>query len=223
MYQDFEKRTAKVFEDIRKNQKVVIEDISDDFEDLSEDIINKRIIRTENVYKTKIPDNFYPYFLSVDELKLKWNVDADFDSSGGEFYVKNLTGMFLNPLETFDKDNISPDDVILLKQGYRFFAFHYDDKSAIKISKKEIAPNIFFIPLYLGKESLKLNLSFPEYMEHTLKTRGFWGWQYLFTGLKFKDFDFNLETDLKESFECLEIAFPNEDFSEYYERFRGMK
>jgi len=108
-----------------------------------------------------------------------------------------------------------------LKQGYRFFAHHYDERSAIKINKQEVESNVFFIPLV--EEPLKLNLSYPEYMEHVLKTRGFWGWQYLFTGLKFKDFDHDLERDLQESFECLKIAFPDEDFSDYVNRFESMK
>ena len=108
-----------------------------------------------------------------------------------------------------------------MKQGYRFFAHHYDERSAIKINKQEVESNVFFIPLV--EEPLKLNLSYPEYMEHVLKTRGFWGWQYLFTGLKFKDFDHDLERDLQESFECLKIAFPDEDFSDYVNRFESMK
>jgi hypothetical protein len=221
MYQEFEKKAIISFKKLKENKKINIKEISSSFRDLSEDIIKNRITRTENNYKIKIPEEFYPYILSIDEVKLKWNINSDFDFPGGEFYIRNVTGMFYNPLETFEKDDISPDDAKLLKQGYRFFAFHYDDRSAIKISEKEIESNVFFVPS--AEEPMKLEISYPEYMDYSLKTKGFWGWQYLFTGLKFKDFDFNLEADLKESFECLEVAFPNEDFSEYYERFESMK
>jgi hypothetical protein len=44
-----------------------------------------------------------------------------------------------------------------------------------------------------------------------------------FTDLTFDEVDFNLEKELTERLPYLTMLFPNEDFSEYFERFERMK
>jgi hypothetical protein len=224
MYQEYEKRVIKVFEDLKKDQKIIIKEISDDFEELSDDRVIKKVLRVENSFKVKVPEEFYSYIFSLDELKLNWNINfGDCFETGGEIYITNITGMFLNPLTTFDKNTVPPHEAKLLKQGYRFFDFRAasGDMAAVKVNNGQVESNVYWV--LAAEEPIRLNLSYPEYMEHILKVRGLHFWQYLFSDLTFDEVDFNLEEELTERLPYLTMLFPAEDFSEYFERFERMK
>lgn len=224
MYQEFENKVIRVFDGLKKNKKIIIREISDDFEKMSDEEIKKGLSRVGKSYKINLSEDFYPYLLSVDVLKLNWNIDfEDYFETGGEIYIKDLTRIFLNPLTTFDKDNVPPHEAKLLKQGYRFFDFRSasGDMAAVKVNDGQIEPNVYWVPA--AEEPIKLSISYPEYMEHILKTRGLHFWEYLFSDLSFDEVDFNLEEELNERLPYLTILFPDEDFSEYFERFERMK
>lgn len=224
MYQEYEKRVIKVFEELKKNQKIIIKEISEDFRDLSREIFEKRKQRIENNYNVTITETFFPYFFSMDYLKLSWDVDyGDYFETGGEIYITNITGMFLNPLTTFDKDNVPPHEGRLLKQGFRFFDFRSasGDMAAVKLDNGQVEPNVYWVPA--AEEPIKLCISYPEYMEHILKTRGLHYWEYLFSDVNLDEVDFNLEDELTERLPYLTMLFPDEDFSEYFDRFEQMK
>ncbi len=224
MYQIFEKRVFETFEGLKNTKKVIIKGISEDFEELPEDRIKKRILRVETDYKVKVPEEFYPYIFSLENLKLNWSIDfGEYFETGGEMYVWNFSRMFLNPLTTFDKDNVPPHEAKLLKQGYRFFDFRSasGDMAAVKVNDGQVAPNVYWVPA--AEEPIQLSISYPEYMEHILKTRGLHFWEYLFSDLSFDEVDFNLEEELNERLPYLTMLFPDEDFSEYFERFERMK
>lgn len=222
--QEYEKRVINVFEDLKRNNKIIIKEISENFRDLSEEIVKKRKQRTESNYKINLSEIYFPYFFSIDYLKLNWNIDfGDYFETGGEIYITNITGMFMNPLTTFDKNNVPPHEAKLLKQGYRFFDFRSasGDMAAVKVNNGQIEPNVYWVPA--AEEPIKLSISYPEYMEHILKTRGLHFWEYLFSDLSFDEVDFNLEEELTERLPYLTMLFPDEDFSEYFERFERMK
>lgn len=224
MYQEFENKVIRVFDGLKKNKKIIIREISDDFEKMSDEEIKKGLSRVEKSYKINLSEDFYPYLLSVDVLKLNWNINfEDYFETGGEIYIKDLTRIFLNPLTTFDKDNVPPHEAKLLKQGYRFFDFRSasGDMAAVKVNDGQVEPNVYWVPA--AEEPIKLSISYPEYMEHILKTRGLHFWEYLFSDLSFDEVDFNLEEELNERLPYLTILFPDEDFSEYFERFERMK
>jgi hypothetical protein len=224
MYQAFENRVVEVFTKIKMNEKIIIKEISDDFEELSDEVIKKGLSRIVKNYKVNLSEDFYPYLMSVDVLKLSWYINlGECFETGGEIYIKDLTRIFLNPLTTFDKDNVPPHEAKLLKQGFRFFDFRSasGDMAAVKVDNGQIKPNVYWVPA--AEEPIKLSISYPEYMEHILKTRGLHYWEYLFSNVNLDDVDFNLEDELTERLPYLTMLFPDEDFSEYFDRLEFLK
>jgi hypothetical protein len=224
MLQKFEKKASIIFDNLKKDKRILIKKISNNFKDLEEGTIIKYVDRTYKLYDVHIPQDYHPYMLSIDTLRLNWNINfGEYIETGGEIDIDDLTGLFVNPLNTFDKKNVPQRDAKLLEQGFRFFDFKSasGDMAAVKVIKKEIEPTVYWIPV--AEQPVKMSLSYPEYMEHALNTRGLYYWQYLFTDLSFNDVGFNLEEELTERLPYLTMLFPDEDFSEYFEKFEKMK
>jgi hypothetical protein len=224
MAQEFEKRVIVIFDKLNKDKRVVIKRVSDEFKELTEEKHQKRLDFIKNVYNINLPNEFHPYILSVDVLRINWNINrGEYTETGGEIDINDVTRLFVNPLNTFDKKNVPQRDAKLLEQGFRFFDFRSasGDMAAVKVIKKEVEPAVYWIPV--AEQPIKMSISYPEYMEHALKTRGLYYWQYLFTDLSFNDVDFNLQGELTERLPYLTMLFPDEDFSEYFERFEKMK
>lgn len=184
----------------------------------------KWLLRAEEDYEIPFPSDFYSYFMSVDYMKLRWDIDfGEYIETGGEIRISNLTSMLLNPLETFNKDHVPPHETKLLKQGYRFFDYRSGsgDMAAIKIVNRQIEPKVYWVPA--AEEPIELSISYPEYMEHILKVRGLHFWQFLFADLSLDVVEFNLGEELEERLPYLTMLFPDEDFGEYFERFERLK
>ena len=67
--------------------------------------------------------------------------------------------MFMNPLTTFDMDNVPPHEAKLLKQGYCFFDFRAasGDMAAVKVNHGQIEPHVYWVPA--AEEPIKSILS----------------------------------------------------------------
>ncbi len=216
-----EKYEAMIFQ-ISSNKQIEINFKIDNFYELDQDdyLFDKKRL----VSKFFIPEVFFKYYITNDFLKLSWNFRIEnFNASGGDFNLKSFILFLNNPLDTAFKANVSLDDAKLLKDGYRFFDRPNEyDRAAIKITDGKIEEKVYFInELNIPQ---KMVLTYPEYMEQVIKIKGLQHWQYLFIeGLKFDDVQFGLERELGERLKMIKEVFPDEDFTEFFKLFEGLK
>jgi hypothetical protein len=94
-----------------------------------------------------------------------------------------------------------------------------DGKMAVFSIKEGVSPpnepDIYYID---RADAYKTNLTFVQYYEAVLDMLGIADWQYLFTEVSLKDpMKSDIYPELKASLEALSKAFPNKDYSRYFE------
>ncbi len=208
---------------LKNTGNIVIKELSEKYDDIDEKTFEFAKNRISKKYVT-IPESYFKYYFPNRSLDLNWFCCFEnYTEYGGFFHLKTLSLFLNNPLDTAFKANVSLDDAKLLKDGYRFFDRPNEyDRAAIKITDGKIEEKVYFInELNIPQ---KMVLTYPEYMEQVIKIKGLQHWQYLFIeGLKFDDVQFGLERELGERLKMIKEVFPDEDFTEFFKLFEGLR
>ncbi len=173
----------------------------------------------KNYSDINLPVEIQATYMSTPNYYLKWGYrDQDYNFIiGGEFCLYSLYHAIIeNEPQANDEDPpVEQGDVA----AFRFFDTHLwtgdNYRAAIKLSGKSIEPRVYIDETGFFRFQ-PLEMSYPEYMEHTLKLAGLYDWQYLFWGYA-PAHDPECR-ELAEGLRVLKEALPGNDYSDYERR-----
>lgn len=187
-----------------------------------EEIIAFRIRELQNMGYTDV-NNTYIDIININKIHFHSWLEVDDYTNQVEF---NLEKVYLN-LTLIDYDSKlsfkgqSPQEIALWKT-FRSFDTRPeigDGKMAVFSIQEGVSPPNEPAIYYIDRASCwKTNLTFVQYYEAVLDMMGIADWQLLFTDVSLKDPMVSYKYDgLKESLEALAKAFPDKDYSRYFE------
>ncbi len=117
--------------------------------------------------------------------------------TGGEANIKPTSSMLVDTSKTAFSNSLTDYGKKLYQEGYRFFDSHPHAGdgivAAIKIEKNSIADSVFMVDI-IHEEISEMVIDYSAYIDHTIKLKGLYDWQYLFM----KD-DFNFKKCLTKT------------------------
>lgn len=177
----------------------------EDFADYSEEFL---LIIAEEVKK------FYSEF---DGLKVEWKYNpAKQKSTEGYVNILPFYKMVLGNNDTLWENEIwgkqTPDKDLAFYKNLKIFDYFEKDNVhcvCLEVSGKTITPNLWIFRE--GYEPVPMKINITEYIEKLIYTKGFWGWQYLFTDINLSlDKHEGLLAGIKESIESWSDLFSPE-------------
>lgn len=213
-----EQTTSKYFEDVTIREKYLDDDKEYDPDRVSS-FISKKF--TKLGYE-KVRDRYIDV-LHIDTFCCHAWLEIDGYANQLEF---NIEKVYPN-LSLIDYDEglwfegQSPEEKVLWKT-FRSFDTRPeigDGKMAVFSIQEGVSPPSEPAIYYIDRASCwKTNLTFVQYYEAVLDMMGIADWQLLFTDVSLKDPMVSYKYDgLKKSLEALAKAFPDKDYSKYFE------
>jgi hypothetical protein len=143
-------------------------------------------------------------------------------TTGGEINLKRTPSLFVDTSKTSFSDSLTKYGKKLYDEGYRFFDSHPHAGdgffAAIQIEKNTITDTVWFVDIiYENIEPMELD--YLAYIEHTIKLKGLYDWQYLFMEDNLNNLDFDI-TPLRKRLEDYPKLFPGSDVSEYMKLYK---
>lgn len=220
-FAEFRQLFITVFGNVTTNPSVITIESSADFELLSPEDIEWTLEEIERSYGTKIPQDM-SQLIFPDNTILCWHYNLRGQKhTGGEFNFRSTFGQFVDTTKTDFADTITEYEQKLYRQGYRFFDSHPHAgdgmMAALKIEKNTVKGNIILVDV-VHEDMWELDLNYPGYIDHTLKLKGLYEWQYLFMDVDFRGLDFDIAL-LRKRLEDYPKIFEGEDVSEYLKRY----
>lgn len=182
--------------------------------DQIETFIAEALQREEGRSAFQLPPNLRDFGLSVDGFQCAWSLDP---ISGrvcgravkGSMAITSLSQIYAPFDEQWDDDDPQPLD--LTQQFYPFDMMHVDYYVTTRFADSTQEPLLY----YFTSEShqyYRLRLSFVQYLEAVLHTRGIFRWQELFVD----DERFQPDLDYLDLLRC-QIAqlFPDADLTQF--------
>lgn len=187
------------------------------------DIIEPKFLDLEESLGVNLYSFLGRYYEILGRFSIAWNYTIDnAENPGGEIRLINFSTIFFSKFKLYY--NEMPDEKIALLKSLLPFDDHPTigdgTLSAFRINPLSQIPEIWY---YDNGDAFKINLSIDAYIEHSLRTRGFLGWQFLFCSLNWNDElnDFRLER-IGKLVKDLPQLFPGEDFSSYEELYHDI-
>ncbi|MFH8773377.1 hypothetical protein [Streptomyces sp. NPDC017958] len=161
--------------------------------------------------------------IRVTEISCRWRTAEGEPEVGGEFRLGDLYEAILNPAPQFAEGTVSPGDLEIYQQ-LRVIDFPQHAGTgnfcAIRLQEHVDPLEMWYYDMRLstapGYESdlIKMELTYCEYLEAVVLTKGVFGWQYLFTDISLRGQVFR-ETvaRLRRMIEVFPTLFPNHDYS----------
>ncbi|NEO78184.1 hypothetical protein [Moorena sp. SIO4G3] len=176
------------------------------------------ISEIEKIVGIQLEDYFRDYIFVAEEIWIAWDYKQGSNyEKGGEFRLINLFDSLVRNKAKLWNDEMSQDKIEFLKSLRPFEDHPYsgDGKiGAFRISHGN-SPEIWFYDLRTGY--YKLSLTYEEYIELLLETKGFFNWQYLFCDAELHHYPANLKKYLTKMIDILYQIFPSFDREKYLE------
>ncbi|MFE1310370.1 hypothetical protein [Streptomyces sp. NPDC058755] len=84
--------------------------------------------------------------------------------------------------------------------------------SALRVTEGSTVPEVWYHHATRG--TFRMDIGYPEYLETLLVTKGTYGWQYLFTDVRFGDIDFQgAAENIQNMLQVFPEIFPDHDYS----------
>jgi len=200
------------------NQKYIsYSKIQDHNNELTKDDIEIILKILTRRYKIANSDCFNNLFFT-DGYYIIWKYTLNKEElDGGEINLAPSSSFLVNTLESASANKLLEFEKGLYKQGFRYFDSAGELKFAITIEGETINPQVHLVDA-VHEDLVSLELDYPEYIEHSLKLKGLYGWQYLFTAYGFDHFEVDF-LDLLQRLEDYKKLFPKSDVSEYIKRY----
>ncbi len=225
----FRERYLNMLKEIEASPYTHIISIEKEFRQLTVPEINRSMKRIEGGLGYKLPDNFKQYIFPSSRLSVCWHYEIDGKYEvGGEFSLRNLYAVLcVEQDQLWTEHSSEPEKKFLktLRVFDRYPNVGADKYTAFKVEDKVASPEIW----YCDEDDdryYKLDLEYNDYLECLLETRGFYGWQILFSSkiesFVYKHRDLASNTTIKwiqKRLEDMPKLFPNTDFSKYQQRF----
>ncbi|MBD2449264.1 SMI1/KNR4 family protein [Nostoc sp. FACHB-152] len=222
----YRERFLGMFKEIKACSKIDITAIKDEIPKVSQDEINDQFTKIENFLGYKLDEKLKDCLFITDEISLSWGYELEENEyeNGGEFRLSNLYHIISSNQAELWYEEMEDQE----KEFYKKLV-PFDDHpntgdgvmSVFKMENGEASPEVW---LYDSNGMChKMLLDYPSYLEKTLETKGFYGWQYLFCEVDLSDYYFaTARNQLEKMLNILPKLFPNNDYKEYFDRFANV-
>ncbi|MFD4766142.1 hypothetical protein [Streptomyces niveus] len=156
--------------------------------------------------------NFHRY----SNLFFSWRALAPFDKISGEFHIVHLAEAVVRGPQpsAFDPET---SEVGKLIEEFRIFETHpvggTGTYSALRFTHNQDSPEIWYFDIRQGPT--RLHISYSDYLDVMLRTRGLYNWQYLFAEPDADNYGMRASLPyLRDGLEFLAREFPDDDLSD---------
>ncbi|MEU0845412.1 hypothetical protein ABZ370_38925 [Streptomyces sp. NPDC005962] len=166
--------------------------------------------------------------LSLTSVSIYWKSSPPLPEICGEFHLPSpveILGMGSDPAAELLEDPFHREFVSQLRPFDMAQVSTPRYMSSIRMTPLAGAMEVWFHDLTIMETPpypvayTKLDLTFVEYQEALLRTKGLRGWQYLFADISLADPGLSdIGESLEQAFEVLPVIFPDDDFSPLRER-----
>lgn len=238
MVTDFEDRLLAMLDELRSTSQIAVDSASEGAlagwltgPEHARDLIKEA---TGIHLAPLMTDNFHRY----GELRCHWRATGADGAVGGEFWLNHLVNVLVDrvpndlpearwPRQERDHDRLRTDCDVHTPDGEERGVTVFDsqcvagigavtgfaeaDEGSIIIDEASGQPEIWY-HVNTDATLVRLHLTYPEYLEALLLTRGFHGWQYLYADPHDPGFGY-CAPDLRRQLDFVERTFPGDDFS----------
>jgi hypothetical protein len=209
LFNSLKKESIQVYNNFEKFELVTKED---------KELIVKDI---EDSYKIEFDPRMKEILIPNLSICWHYNINGK-NETGGEFNLRGTPALLNDTSKTSFSDSLTSYGKKLYKDGYRFFDSHPNAGdgffAAIQIEKNTITDTVWFVDI-IHENIEPMELDYPAYIEHTIKLKGLYDWQYLFMEDNLNNLDFDI-TPLRKRLEDYPKLFPGSDVSEYMKLYK---
>ncbi len=162
----------------------------------------------ESDFSIKFSNPVRTFYSQCNGMNIKWKYEGESENGqvAGRIWLQDIEEVFYGPGKNYWKDDIWNNKMSEEEQHNRkllkpFDYFDPDDSgcACFDVSENVIGAQLIIHSVDNGMSSL--NLNFENYLETALKTRGIYGWHYLYANLPPKKFEADvLREDFKKLF-----------------------
>lgn len=159
-------------------------------------------------------------FHRFSNLFFSWRALAPFDQLAGEFHLWHLAEAVGRGPQPSSSHAVT-SEAGRLAEEFRIFETHpvggTGTYSALRFTHNQDSPEIWYVDLRQGPT--RLHISYSDYLDVMLRTRGLYNWQYLFAEPDADNYGMRVSLPyLSEGLEFLTREFPDGDLSELLAR-----
>ncbi|WP_406495913.1 hypothetical protein OG936_18010 [Streptomyces sp. NBC_00846] len=160
--------------------------------------------------------NFHRY----SNLLFSWRALEPFDKIAGEFHIVHLAEAVVRGPQPSAFDPAT-SEIGRLVEEFRIFETHpvggTGTYSALRFTHNQDSPEIWYFDIRQGPT--RLHISYSDYLDVMLRTRGLYDWQYLFAEPDADNYGMCVSLPyLRDGLEFLAREFPDDDLSELRDR-----
>lgn len=166
----------------------------------------------ENFSKVTLDKSLAEHHIRNRELGLHWYTDSSI-GAGGEFILRELVEAVMSGPPNSDAVYDEHDRELfghLRVVDYQPYGGS-GSFSAIRLVDGSVAPHMWTYDI--GHGAAELELDYPGYLDALLVTKGFYGWQYLYTDIRLDDHP-SLANLLRTNLAFLTGSMPGPDYSD---------
>ncbi len=199
-----------------KKDNILILTIFEEFDLVTKE--DKELIIQDIEESYKIEFDMKMKEILIPNLSVSWhyNINGKIET-GGEFNLRGTPALLNDTTQSSFSDTLTDFGKKLYKKGYRFFDSHPNAGdgffAAIQIDKNIITDTVWFVDI-IHENIEPMDIDYPAYIEHTIKLKGMYDWQYLFMDDNLNNLDFDI-TPLRKRLEDFSKLFSGSDVSEY--------
>jgi hypothetical protein len=220
----FINRMRSIIEGIKRAPNIKVLKLDADTEEIDQATMEMVFSKIEERAGIKLDVSFNDYLFMADELSLCWDYELDDDEdNGGEFRLINLLNVFALKPQMLWTEDMAEKEQQLLRKHYPFDDHPVTGDGAMgtfKIEPGANDPEVWFFKM--PDERYRMDLTYREYLDCLLETRGYFEWQYLFCDVDIKRHPTDLAGRLEKMLQDLPKLYPETDFTKYDERFKAL-
>ncbi|WP_326673980.1 hypothetical protein [Streptomyces sp. NBC_01257] len=178
-----------------------------------------KIIRL--VQDAALPNELTRNFHRFSRLLFSWRAASPFDKIAGEFHIVHIAEAIVRGPQSssFDPDS----ELGQLIGEFRVFETHptggTGTYSALRLTHNQDSPEIWYFDIRQGPT--RLDISYSEYLDVMLHTKGLYNWQYLFATPDKENYGMRASLpNLHDGLEFLTRKFPDTDLTDLRDRWR---
>lgn len=220
----FRERMLAMFEQTRNAPYVKLLHEESDIPEADPEYIRIAFDEIETHLGYPLADYFRDYFFASEAIALHWDYELDGEEeNGGEFRLSNLFNVFTSDDSKLWIDEMSEQEKEFYRKLRPFDDHPYMGDGTMGVFKLEpgvASPEIWFYNV--SNKSYKMDLTYNEYVECLIDTRGFFGWQYLFCDIDIRKHYTDLPGELAKMLDVLPRLFPDTNFDKYRQRYEKL-
>ncbi|MER5982834.1 hypothetical protein [Streptomyces sp. NPDC001787] len=159
-------------------------------------------------------------FHRFSNLSFSWRALEPFDKIAGEFHIVHIAEAVVRGPQPSAIDPATSEAGQLIEE-FRIFETHpvggTGTYSALRLTHNEVSPEIWYFDLRQGPS--RLHISYSDYLDVMLRTKGLYDWQYLFAEPDKDNYGMSVSLPyLRDGLDFLAREFPEDDLSDLRDR-----